>query len=187
MELPLDATYEDWINKLRESYSDDEISKQKKMILNRAKDNSSYKKMREILGKKHPNSPKTLDEYQQLKYNNSDEWRHLQDNLYVKRLLLDGRWGSKLNPEKQAPHMKSTVGKGKSYFEDEVDVQALFDKYACTGWIERNRPGRSNKEIIFAKDFEGIVVNNGIETKTHYFKIHYSAKRLHIVPYRGGN
>lgn len=47
--------------------------------------------------------------------------------------LKDGRWVSKINPEKQAPHMKSLVKEGGSYFEDHVDVQALFDKYAGTG------------------------------------------------------
>lgn len=180
------ANYADWINKLKEFYSDEEIDRQKKMILNRARDNSSYKKMREILGKKHPNLPATLDEYQQLKYNNSEKWRQLQDNLYVKQRLLDGRWGSKINPEKQAPHMEASLKIGKSYFKEDIDIHDLFNKYAGTGWIERNRQGRSNKEIIFAKDFEGIVVNNGVEAKTHYFKIHYSAKRLHIVPYKGG-
>lgn len=182
-DLPQRATYEEWINKLRESYSDEEIAKRKEVILNRSKDNIKYREMKQLLGRKHPNLPPSLDEYQEIKYNNSDEWRQLQDNLYVKRRLLDERWGSKLNPEKQAPHMKSTVGKEKSYFEDDVDVQALFDKYAGTGTLERDIRGRRrNTEIISTKEFQGTAVSKSESKGTNTFKIHHSKKRTHIVP-----
>ncbi|WP_438723395.1 polymorphic toxin type 50 domain-containing protein [Enterococcus sp. DIV1420a] len=143
------------------------------------------KRLKDILGEGY--SPKSLEEYQEIKYNDSEGWEQLKDNYFVKSRLKDGRYGSVINPEKQAPHMKLTVGKGKSYFNDDVDVQDLFDKYAGTGNVERNRTGRSNKEIVYAKDFEGIAVNQGNEIKTNYFKIHYSKKRTHIVPYEGRN
>lgn len=175
-------TYDDWMEKLKSMYSDDEIKLQKKKIKNMVKDNISYKELRNVLGS--VNVPSTLDKYQNIKYNEGNEWTNIQDNYFVKSRIKDGRYGSKINSEKQAPHMKSTVGKGKSYFNDSVDVQKLFDKYVGTGSIEKQRDGvtRKNTEIISAKDFEGIAINLEGSYKTNSFKIHHSKKRTHIVP-----
>lgn len=131
--------------------------------------------------------PKSFDKFQEMKYNDDSKWEQLKDNYFVKSRLKDGQYSSAINPDKQAPHMKSTVKKGKSYFDDDVDIQELFDKYAGTGNVERDRNGRSNKEIVHAREFEGIAANQGYESKTNYFKIHYSKKRTHIVPYEGRN
>ncbi len=183
MPISFRDTYDDWMKQLKNLYPEERIIKQKKMILNRSKDNIKFREMKQILGRKHPNLPSSLDEYQEIKYNKSDDWRQLQDNLYVKRRLLDGRWGSKLNPEKQAPHMRSTVGKGKSYFEDDTNVQALFDKYAGTGKVELDRAGRrKNTEKIFLDYEVGFEGSTG--KKVSGFKIHHSKNRTHIVPMR---
>lgn len=169
-------TYDEWKN------NPDIILKRKKNR-NFTYDQEQYKRYKSAIGK--GNVPKTFADFQEMKYNNGDKWKSIQDNYFVKSRLKDGRYGSVINPEKQAPHMKSTAKEGKSYFSDDVNVQNLFDKYAGTGNIERNRKGRTNKEIIYAPDFEGVVVNQGLESKTNYFKIHHSKKRLHIVPYEG--
>jgi hypothetical protein len=114
--------------------------------------------------------------------------KKLQDNYFIKKRLKSGALGSRINPEKQIPHMKSTAGKGKSYFDDDVNVQSLFDKYAGTGYIERDRRGRrTHKEIIQTDDFSGTAVNKESSSKTNSFKIHHSKKRTHIVPYKGGD
>ncbi|MGM0239471.1 polymorphic toxin type 50 domain-containing protein [Enterococcus sp. AZ103] len=179
--LPKDATYDDWMNKLKKTYSDDEIELQKKKVLNRQKDNADYRRLKNVLGKEY--SPKSLDEYQETKYNDSEKWERLRDNFFVKSRIKDGRYGSTVNSEKQAPHMESTVGKGKSYFGDDVVVQRLFDKFAGTGYVERDRSGRrTNKEIVQTDDFVGTAANKKGSKKTHTFKIHHSKKRTHIVP-----
>jgi SPP1 gp7 family putative phage head morphogenesis protein len=179
-------TYDDWMKKLKAKYSDEEIEIQKKKIQNRKKDVSDLKRLKDILGEDH--SPKSLEEYQETKYNDDERWLKLQDNYFIKKRLKSGALGSRINPEKQIPHMKSTAGKGKSYFDDDVNVQSLFDKYAGTGYIERDRRGRrTHKEIIQTDDFSGTAVNKESSSKTNSFKIHHSKKRTHIVPYKGGD
>ncbi|MGO3652062.1 polymorphic toxin type 50 domain-containing protein [Vagococcus sp.] len=169
-------SFNDW----KEKYTDSSMLKKAR---NSSSDKKQYDRYKSIIGTN--NMPKSFDKFQEMKYNDGNEWESLKDNYFVKSRLKDGRFGSVINQDKQTPHMKSTVAKGKSYFEDDVDVQELFDKYAGTGNVEFNKNGRSNKEIVYAKVFEGVVVNQGNESKTNYFKIHYSKKRTHIVPYEG--
>lgn len=176
-----DTTYDEWMDRLKENYSDQEIELQKKKIKNAAKDNADYRSLKRVLGKR--NVPKTLDEYQNIKYNKSSEWESLKDHYFVKSRLEDGRYGSIINPEMQAPHMQSTATKGKSFFYDHIDAQQLFDKYAGTGVVEINSKGRTNKETIMTDSVLGIDYRTGSEVKG--FKIHHSAKRTHLVPWKG--
>ncbi len=44
--------------------------------------------------------------------------------------------------------MKNTAKPGKSYFNDDVDIQGLFDKYAGIGVVETNKNSRMNKEKL---------------------------------------
>ncbi|WP_282799298.1 polymorphic toxin type 50 domain-containing protein [Lactococcus lactis] len=139
--------------------------------------------MKSVLG---GNGPKSLDEYQEIKYNDSKKWTRLKDNYFVKSRLQDGRYGSIINPEKQAPHMASTLTKGKSYFEDNIDVQKLFDKYAGTGKIERTEAGRATpKERIDTGKLIGYDASSGKQVTG--IKIHHSKKRTHIVPWNSNN
>ena len=181
-----DSTYNDWMDKLKDLHSDDEIEKMKQKTINLKKDSFDYQKIKSIIGH---DAPKTLEQYQELKYNGGSEWTKLKDNYFVKSRLKDGRFGSVINSEKQSPHIKSTATKGKSYFEDDVDVQKLFDKYAGTGFVERQRDGkaRKNTELVIVSHFEGIAVNLEGNFKTNMFKIHHSKNRTHIVPIKKGD
>ena len=69
------------------------------------------------------------------------------------------------------------------------DVQKLFDKYAGTCFVERQRDGkvRKNTELVIASDFQGIAVNLEGNFKTNMFKIHHSKNRTHIVPIKKGD
>ncbi|NBL00556.1 MAG: phage head morphogenesis protein, partial [Erysipelotrichia bacterium] len=181
-----DATYNDWMDKLKDLHSDDEIEKMKQKTINLKKDTNDLSRMKSVLG---ASNPQILEQYQELKYNGGSEWTKLKDNYFVKSRLKDGRFGSVINSEKQSPHIKSTATKGKSYFEDDVDVQKLFDKYAGTGFVERQRDGkvRKNTELVIASDFQGIAVNLEGNFKTNMFKIHHSKNRTHIVPIKKGD
>lgn len=176
-----DTTYNDWMDKLKEKYSDDEIALQKKKIKNATKDNAEYRNLKNVIGDK--NAPQTLDKYQNIKYNKGNEWDSLRDHYFVKSRLKDGRYGSVINADKQAPHMKNTAKPGKSFFNDDVDIQGLFDKYAGTGIVETNKNGRMNKEKIMTDSFLGFDYRSGSEVKG--FKIHHSANRTHLVPWKG--
>lgn len=60
----------------------------------------------------------SLEEFGKIRYNKGSEWDKLKGNYFVNSRLNDGRYGSIINPEKQAVHMKSTAIKGRSYFND---------------------------------------------------------------------
>lgn len=85
--LPQQSTYEDWINKLRESYSDDEIAKHKKMILNRSKDNEIFKRLKSIIPKE--DWPKSLDYLQEMKYNDDRDWKLTKLDYQRRKRLLN--------------------------------------------------------------------------------------------------
>ena len=145
-------------------------------------DKVQYSKYQKVLGK---NAPQSFEEYQIIKYSKGNGWNKLQDNYYVKSNIQDGTFGDLINPEKQAPHMKSTQLEGKSYFFDDVDVQKLFDDYAGTGFVERDHnERRKNTEIVVTKNIVGVAVSNNDKIPTKAIKIHHSKKRTHIVPIR---
>lgn len=144
-------------------------------------DKDQHRRYMNILGKEVPSK---LDSFQNMKYNNHYKWSAKKDHYFVKSKLKDGRFGNKINKEKQAPHMSSTAKKGKSYFNDDFDAQKFFDKYAGTGRIERGRNGKpTNKEIVML-DKEIEYTLDGVKYKTNNVKIHHSKNRTHIVPRR---
>lgn len=103
---------------------------------------------------------------------------------HIASQFKSGLWGQAINVEKQADHIKSTHLTGKSYFDDSVDVQALFDKYAGTGELAKTRRGFSNTELITGLKIPGYVVTrDGELLLITGIKIHHSKNRTHIVPY----
>lgn len=180
--VPSSMKYEEWYQSQVEKHGNEKIHQANKMQSNSKIDREQYGNYKKVLGQ---NAPKSFDEFQNLKYTKDNDWNKIQDNYYVKEKLQDGSFGNKINPEKQAPHMKSTKLEGKSYFFDDVDVQKLFDDYAGTGFVERDYSNRrKNTEIVVTKNIVGIAVSeNGIKP-TKAIKIHHSKKRTHIVPIR---
>lgn len=68
-------TYDDWMNKLKEKYSDREIQIQKKKIQNRKKDLLEFKQLKSVLGKKE--SPLSFNQFQSIKYGDKKGWNEL--------------------------------------------------------------------------------------------------------------
>ncbi|MGM0214955.1 hypothetical protein IGI42_002536 [Enterococcus sp. AZ109] len=79
MTIQQQDTYNDWMNKLKEKYSDKEIEVQQQKIVNRKKDAADYKRLKDVLGAEY--SPETLEEYQETKYNDGEGWTELK-SLY---------------------------------------------------------------------------------------------------------
>ena len=182
MTIKQQDSYDEWMKKLKEKYSDKEIELQKKKVINLTKDNASFKELKLLLGKK--NSPSSLDKYQEIKYNKPNEWNKLKDNYYVKSRIKSGQFGSVINQEKQAPHMEATRTTGKSYFHGDINVQHLLSEYAGTGEVEKMLNGRrTTKEMIYLDRIIGVDGRTGDEVKG--IKIHHSKKRTHIVPWKG--
>ncbi|WP_169333941.1 polymorphic toxin type 50 domain-containing protein [Allofustis seminis] len=175
-----DIKYGDWKRSYVDKYGQRWWDIQEKMVKNETVDKRLLKNYRKILGKEVPRS---LSKFQELKYNKLEQWIQLQDRYYVKSRLEDGRWTSIINPEKQAPHMESTVTPDRSYFYDEVNVQDIFDRYAGTGIVGRNYDGRrNNTETVILDRVIGVAVSKNRVVETSVIRIHYSAKRTHISP-----
>jgi hypothetical protein len=103
------------------------------------------------------------------------------DEQYIRQKINSGEWGTKINKEKQTPHIENSRQRGKSYLFNSVDPQMLFDRYSGTGTIERDRKGRrTNKEIVTV-DYE-VGIDYNANERTNTFKIHHSRNRTHIVP-----
>ena len=118
-DLPQRATYEDWINKLRESYSDDEIAKHKEMILNRSKDNEQYRHMKTIIPKE--NWPTNLDSFQEIKYNDGRDWQLTKLDYQRRKRLLN-------NADLKLPNAdKATV-------DDRKFTEYLFNENSKSGY-----------------------------------------------------
>lgn len=78
-EVPASMKYEEWYEKYVKT--NPEYLLLEKKIKNRYADEKKYARYQEILGK---NAPRTFDEFQEMKYNDGDEWGLFQD--YVKSI-----------------------------------------------------------------------------------------------------
>lgn len=106
------------------------------------------------------------------------------DQRHTLAQIKSGAWGTKVNADKQAPHMKSTHGKGKSYFDDSVDAQKLVDKYTGKGKLIEQKNGFSNRELVTGVKLPGKVITlDGTGLPITGFTIHHSKQRTHVVPY----
>jgi SPP1 gp7 family putative phage head morphogenesis protein len=136
-----DTTYNDWMDKLKEKYSDEEIALQKKKVRNAAKDTVAYKKLKSVIGKK--NAPTTLDKYQNIKYNNGKKWTELK-NVY-----RDVKW------MKNAFDNYETLNKSDSFRKLPVDASPNSVKdFFVDGKIEQRRyygkTGKPRKDIDYS-------------------------------------
>ena len=144
-------------------------------------------------------APKTFEAFKDLKYNDSENWKHLK--LKYKDETLRQRikesYNLKISQGLQDKHIKGTpnynqeVEKGnyKSYLLDGINPQELVNGYACTGRfirIKKNDSWTHKEEIILDKDI-GMTYNEDLQDYefTNRLFIHYSKnKGVHIVPVR---
>lgn len=190
--LPANMDYKAWY----ESMSEKEKGKYKinrKMMLNRSNDEKEYGMYKAVL---QDNAPRSLEEFQKLKYNSNGKWEELKLSYKDKKLQNDIRnnYNLQINQGSQDKHILGTNnyktelenGRKKSYLLDNIDPQELVNKYAGTGKIKRNRNGKwTNKEFVEHTENIGYFVDmeTGKEIPTNRFTIHYSKKKgTHIVP-----
>lgn len=72
--------YSDWKDEQYSKYGKDKITAEEKKIRNRASDKKQYAQYKKELGDL---APETFEEYQEIKYNNKEEWDTLKDNFKV--------------------------------------------------------------------------------------------------------
>lgn len=184
-------SYEEWYKQhVVDKYGEQKAETFQKMIENKSSDKKQYNKYKEILGKE---VPKTLKDFQGLKYNNSNgmvslkqEYKEQNVRNYIKsdgvvKTILEGKQG------------KHIIGhnnyiEGRSYLTISMkEAQELINMYAGKDEIRFNAKGEwDKKEVITVDKDVGVDINNktGEKTSTNRFKIHYSDKGTHIVPMR---
>lgn len=146
---------------------------------NRKSDIKEYKEIVSILGTK---APVSLAKFQDLKYNDGVRYERLKDQAHIQRNFKNGRWPDKVNPEKQARHIKSTAGEGKSYFFDDVDVDMLYNKYKMSGYIEKRKGIRTQFEKIDLDEQDSLGIDTFSGNKINAMTIHYGKTGVHLVP-----
>lgn len=171
--------------KVAEELEDEQmITRTKTLISARQKKLREYiKETNKMYGNKHDILTRDYDReqitYKKKKLDQSDK---TESQKHVEAKIKSGQWGTKINPEKQAPHMESTKLEGKSYLYDSEDPQELLDKYAGKGKLEKTRKGEwTTKEVVKVDHKIGVDYNTGKEAE--WIKIHHSKKRTHIVPH----
>ena len=161
--------------------------KQKK-YRNKAADKKQHETFREVLGK---NVPRSLDKFQDLKYNEGEKWIDLKTAYDDKLLQKEIRetYNLKIHEGRQGKHIlgHNNYIEGRSYLTVSMkEAQELVNKYAGTGRIDRteNTLKWKGTETIVADKIIGVNIDNitGEQEYTHTFKIHYSKKGTHIVP-----
>lgn len=182
-------TWEEWHKKYVEDDPAGALADKK--YKNRHGDSKQYDRYVDRLGSK--NVPKTLDAFQTLKYTEPEKWKTLQ-RAYRDQPIRD-HIQSDAQPKtievgKQGKHIRehNNYIQGRSYLTISVDeAQTLVNRHAGTGELLRDTKNKwKHQELIRTKQQIGVDVDQltGEERPTTDFKIHYSNKGVHIVPYK---
>ena len=182
-------TYDEWHEKYVENVP--EAAAAEKAYRNRHADKKQYARYREQLGSK--NVPRTFAEFQKIKYNEPEGWTDLQrayKDQPIRDKIRSDEQPKTIEAGKQGKHIlgHNNYIDGRSYLTVTMDeAQELVDKYAGTGELRRDGKGNwKHQEIIHTPKPIGVDINpvTGEQTTVSDFKIHYSQKGVHIVPFR---
>lgn len=199
--LPKNMSYEEWYQKfVVEKHGKNKIDTMEKMIKNKSSDKKQYEEYKKVLGK---DVPKTLKEFQEMKYNNSTEWNELNTKYKIQSIrdyIKSDKQPKNININQQKKHVIGTneykqksinLSKkgqfGPSYINiSNEEIEALIKEFSGTGEPKFDKNGKwNNTELILTNDkVVGKAINNlnGKEADTTVFKIHYGEKGIHIVP-----
>jgi SPP1 gp7 family putative phage head morphogenesis protein len=183
--IPATMTYNEWYKKFVEGSPEAKLEEKK--IKNQSSDRKQYENYRQVLG---DDIPKTLDDFQNIKYTDSEKWKivntRYKDILQQEKIRTE-HVDKNIHIGKQGKHIvgNNNYIKGRSYLTVSIEkAQELVNKYAGTGRIIRDSSGKYlNKEKITTDEQIGVCVDlDGHESATKSFIIHYSQKGVHIVP-----
>ena len=189
--VPANMSYEEWYEKYVES--NPKAKSAEKAYQSKSSDKKQYERYKDVLGKE--NMPKTFADFQDMKYNNIEQYDQLKVNYKDKKLQIkiqSDETNKTIHQGKQDKHIlgSSNYIDGRSYLTITTkEAQDLVYKYAGTGELKRDKNGRwTNKEFIVADKNIGIVIDKETrkKIKTNRFSIHYSKNGVHIVPRKGG-
>lgn len=118
--IPGDMEYKEWYDKfVVDKHGEDKAESLEKMIKNKSADKKQYSKFKERLG--NENIPKSFDKFQELKYNNKDEWNLTKYNYKLRNEVLN-------NPNtilKNADKLEVNENKYIKYLFDGENISGL--------------------------------------------------------------
>ena len=186
--VPADMNYQKWYT--QNVANNPKALAAEKMIKNRSSDKKKYERYREVIGKK---AGKSLADFQEMKYNKSEEWESIHTrykDTKLKEKIRSDSTNKTIHSGKQGKHIPghNNYKEGRSYLTiTEQQAQELVNQYAGTGKIIRDRNGKyTGKERITTQEQIGVCKDlEGNEVPTKSFMIHYSKDGVHIVPAGG--
>lgn len=116
IKVPRGMTYQQWYDKYVKGKPDVELEEKK--IQNRSSDRAQYRKYKKILG---TDIPETLDDFQNMKYNETEKWKYAKLD-YKRQNELDG------HPEQKLPNAENAIvpdAKFTKYIFDGVYPEGL--------------------------------------------------------------
>lgn len=159
--VPGNMNYEEWHKKfVVNKYGENKSQAMENMIKNKSYDKAQLKKYRKVLGKE---SPKSLKEFQELKYNNGEEWNKIKSD-YKYQNMLNNR-------------TKIVLSKSNRALPNEGDSDSIYDLVHEDGKVKQRR--------IYGKDGKAI---KDIDTTDHNKpKYHPMGAHKHEYNYNNRN
>lgn len=177
------VSFEEW----KKAKVSPEVERELKIERATPSDKKQFDRYKSVLGSNL--LPKKFADFQDLKYNKSEEWDLLRVRYLDKKIqdrISSGKYNLTVNPDKQGKHIIGHIRykEGRSYLLEGIEPQELVSKYAGKGELQRDRNGNWNKhELIVQNEFIGVnSSSDGTLPFTNRFYIHYSNTGTHIVP-----
>ncbi len=153
--VPEDLTYEQWFNNLSEDEKG-KMSLNLKKHQNLNQDEKQFERYKNILGK---DAPKTIEEFQNIKYNNKDKWESLKQKYKNEIPKIQDGFKNYTNPRSIPKVYKDYVN---SLSEEDKNILQRY-----TGFLSRNVNVALRKQIFtdtIKSEIDHIdkIVNNSI-------------------------
>lgn len=113
-------SYEDWKKKYIKEHSQEEFDFKQKKAQNLKTDREQYNKYKSLLGK---NAPKTLEEFQRIKYNDSEYYQYMKLDYERQNKLI-------MHLELKLPNAE------KATVDDRKFIGYLFNPDNASGWAK---------------------------------------------------
>lgn len=183
--VPGDMNYQEWYDKFAvDKYGKDKIEVFEKMIKNKSSDRKQFEEFKMVLGKESPN---TLKEFQELKYNNVEEWSKLKNNFKIvnsykvdfghvgpKKILELDKLAFEAKRNNQISRYKKQGNFAVLQYNDEIKfsssrISNINDKEYIKYLGEKEQLVLLKEKRVFKTMNKGEIVDNKINPVPRYF------------------
>ncbi len=162
--IPADKNYEQWYQKFAVGkYGQNKAKAMKNMILNKTSDKKQYTRYRNVLGKDL--SVKSFENFQDLKYNNTEQWNALKGDY------------RKINAYNKIIANEPTITKDLKNISDITNTKMVGLKYRLKGKDSYLRKVDMDSNGSFSLD----IINDTISNTNDVIRYTYQAKADKVV------